>query len=119
MKLCYARAQAQYASFLTQQQERLAHAQEEEKEGREEGKEGGVPTAGAAERKRRGTEEAVASLTESWSFAAGWAMMELLRIKSSPVRPSLPPSFPPSFLYFDVFNIHIPSLPPFLLRMLR
>jgi len=99
MRLFHARAHAQYGALLSQQQLRQAQSKAAEEEGQEGGGTAAPTTttaaaaataAAVAERKRRGTEEAVASLTDAWSFAGGWAMMELLRIKASPVPLSLP-----------------------------
>ncbi|GAB5037930.1 Hypothetical protein NocV09_12700010, partial [Nannochloropsis oceanica] len=93
MRLFHARAHAQYGALLSQQQLRQAQSKAAEEEGQEGGGTAAPTTttaaaaataAAVAERKRRGTEEAVASLTDAWSFAGGWAMMELLRIKASP-----------------------------------
>ena len=126
MKLYYTRAHAQYGAILSQQQQQHARSQEEEEEGKEGGGTAAVAAtttaaaaaaaAAAAERKKSGKEETAASFTDAWSFAGGWAMMELLRIKASPVPPSLPPSLPPFFfpLLFSCFRT-LPSTPPPLL----
>ena len=116
MKLCYARAQSQYASLLQQQQQARLRGGEGGGEGEGKTTEGGGGERRGGEEEEEEEEEA-AALIETWSFAAGWAMMELLRIKSSPNAEvasaaggtRLPPTHPPTHLPTHTYTTAHPS----------